>query len=212
MNLEYWDETTVRFLRLYYRKVGDTELAEVFTRHFPKRKGWTKKHIEKKRRYLFLKRSPQEISDIKKRNTELGKYAMCAVNMWKTRGVAAVGDVRIWVHGGCEMAFVKTEKGFVPRNRWLWKNAYGELSSTDVIRSLPGAPIIAELHHLEKITNAENGIRNKALPRSIIKTLFKIKDNALAQQIADDYPEIVELKKNMLNLKNKLNESNRKIN
>ncbi|MGQ7945034.1 hypothetical protein [Flavobacterium sp. WC2509] len=209
MDLEYWCETAVRFLRLYYRKIGDTEIAEIFTKHFPKEKKWTKKHIEKKRRYLFLKRTEKEISAIKERNRVLGRFSMCATNMWKTRGVAKIGDVRIWNHtNGVEMAFVKLENGFVPRNRWLWVQAYGELNDDDIIRSKPGAPLIAELSDLVKIDRLENASLNKMLPRSIVKTMFKIKDNVLAQQIADEYPELIEMKLKMLTLNKKINGRN----
>jgi hypothetical protein len=213
MNLEYWCEASVRFLRLYYKKIGDTELAEIFEKHWPKQKGWTKKHIEKKRRYLFLKRTKQEITAIRIRNTDLGRFSMCAVKMWENRGTAKSGEVRIWNHtNGVKMAFVKTENSFTPRNRWLWIQAFGEIDKDDIIRAKVGAPLIAELHHLEKITRGESAVLNKRLPRSIIKTLFKIKDNELAQQIADDYPQIVELKRKMLTVKNKIDGRNRKIN
>lgn len=208
MNLEYWCEASVRFLRLYYKQVGDTELAEIFEKHWPKKKGWTKKHIEKKRRYLFLKRTKEEIELIKQRNIRLGRFALCPVNAWKTRGMAKEGDVRVWNRDGVKVAFVKIENVFIPRNRWLWESEKGKLDRNDIIRALPGAPVMAELHHLEKISMPENAIRNKKLPRSIIKTMFKIKDNELAQQIADDYPEIIELKLKMLNLNAKLNGRN----
>jgi hypothetical protein len=209
MELEYWCDTAVRFLRLYYRKIGDTELAEIFTRHFPKEKKWSKKHIEKKRRYLFLKRTDDEISVIKERNIELGRFSECAVNMWKTRGVSEVGEVRIWNHtNGIEMAFVKLKGGFVPRNRWLWQQAYGELNDDDIIRAKPDAPLIAGLCDLEKISRGENATANKMLPKSIIKTMFKIKDSKLAQQIADECPELIEMKLKMLTLKKKIDGRN----
>ena len=56
MTLEYWTDEQVDFLLKNYKEKGGTELAEIFNKKWYKDKGWTKKHIEKKRRYLKLKR------------------------------------------------------------------------------------------------------------------------------------------------------------
>lgn len=211
MEMEYWCAVSVRFLRLYYRKIGDTELAEIFTKHFPKEKKWTKKHIDKKRRYLFLLRTDEEIAAIKQRNTDLGRFAICVVKRWQSTGSANIGDIHIWKnHNDVNIAFIKTDKGFIPRNRWLWIQNHGELAVDDIIRAKPDAPVIAELNHLEKITRTENAFLNKQLPRSIIKTLFKIKDNVLAQQIADDFPELIEQKRQTILLNQKINKEHAK--
>lgn len=65
MDLEYWTDEMVKFLIDNYKNIGDVEIAEIFDLRYPKKKGWSKKHISKKRSQLDLIRSPQEIQKIK---------------------------------------------------------------------------------------------------------------------------------------------------
>lgn len=64
MHLEYWTEEQILFLRTNYQTKGDTELASIFNEKWPKNKIWTIKHIEKKRLYLNLKRTEEEVKAI----------------------------------------------------------------------------------------------------------------------------------------------------
>jgi hypothetical protein len=79
MELEYWTKEQVRFLRQNYKKIGDLELAEIFNQKWHKDKGWSKKHIEKKRRYLGLKRTEEEKNLIPIRTVRAGRFALCPV-------------------------------------------------------------------------------------------------------------------------------------
>lgn len=72
MEMEYWTPEQVLYLREHYKQMGDTEIANYFNETFPKKKVWSKKHIEKKRRYLNLKRTPAEIKAIIKNNCRAG--------------------------------------------------------------------------------------------------------------------------------------------
>ena len=209
MNLEYWCNTSIRFLRLYYKYIGDTEMAEIFTKHFPKEKGWTKKHIEKKRRYLGLKRTDGEMLVIKKRNTDSGRFVICNTKRWLATGKAKIGDVHIWDRDGLKMAYIKTEKGFVPRNRWLWQQAYGPISRNEIVWAKEGSPVICTLDDLELIPIEELSYRNKMSGSSIIKQVFKIKDTLLARKLAEENPELVDLQRNIVKFKRKLNERTR---
>lgn len=74
INLEYWTDKQVLFLKENFESVGDTELAQIFQEKFPKSKVWTKKHIDKKRKYLNLHRTPEQISLINKKNVDAGMY------------------------------------------------------------------------------------------------------------------------------------------
>jgi len=96
MEMEYWTKEQVDYLIANYKTTGDVELAEYFNTHWPKNKGWTKKHIEKKRRYLKLKRTEKEIERIHDRNVANGRFAMCPHLAWAKRGIAPVGDIRVW--------------------------------------------------------------------------------------------------------------------
>lgn len=72
MDLEYWNDEQINYLKENYREIGDTEIAELFASKWPKKKGWSKKHIEKKRRQLGLKRTKKQISAIIKNNCKVG--------------------------------------------------------------------------------------------------------------------------------------------
>lgn len=47
MIMEYWTEEQVLFLKENFRTIGDVELAMIYQKKWPKKKLWTKKHIEK---------------------------------------------------------------------------------------------------------------------------------------------------------------------
>jgi hypothetical protein len=130
MEMEYWTEEQIQFLNDNYLEMGDTEMAELFNEFFLKEKGWSKKHIEKKRRYLKLKRSKAVRKKIHARNVEKGYFKMCPIKRWETIGVTPVGEIRIWnsSYSG-QFAVVKLEDGFVHYNRWLYKENFGEISS-----------------------------------------------------------------------------------
>jgi hypothetical protein len=72
MTLEYWTEEQINFLKRNYKKIGDKELAILFNLQWEKEKRWTFKHIEKKRLYLKLKRTPAQLRKIKIRNAKRG--------------------------------------------------------------------------------------------------------------------------------------------
>jgi hypothetical protein len=60
MKLEYWPADAVTYLKENYQTMGDVEIVEVFKQRFPKKKGWTKSHIGKKRMQLKLFRTTAE--------------------------------------------------------------------------------------------------------------------------------------------------------
>jgi hypothetical protein len=163
MELEYWTEQQVEFLKLNYKTIGDTELAMLFNAKFPKKKGWTKKHIEKKRRYLKLKRTHQEKFNIYQRNKEAGVWAMCSTKMWQKRGVAHEGELRVWEMNGCNRVFIKAKKGFVWYNRCLWEQHFGQIPKGMIVRVKDNNPLNIVIENLELIDYAENQKRNIAI-------------------------------------------------
>lgn len=74
INLEFWTDEQIMFLKENFESIGDTELSQIFQEKFPKTKNWTKKHIEKKRKYLNLHRTPEQIALINQRNIDAGLY------------------------------------------------------------------------------------------------------------------------------------------
>lgn len=74
IELEPWSEEAILFLKENYFKIGDIELAIIFNEKFPKKKKWTKHHIQKKMNYLNLVRTKQEWFMIKERNRDNGSF------------------------------------------------------------------------------------------------------------------------------------------
>jgi hypothetical protein len=170
MTLEYWTEEQINFLKRNYKKIGDKELAILFNLQWEKEKRWTFKHIEKKRLYLKLKRTPAQLRKIKIRNAKRG----CWMNTgtWETRGVAAVGTVRIWNHGGGKYKFkaIKTENGFVHYAPWLYEKTYGPMPANHIVgfKDRDNMNVVPE--NLEAITRAEHARRgggNRKLPAEL---------------------------------------------
>jgi hypothetical protein len=72
IEMEYWNDEMISFLKNSYKTIGDVEIAELFEKHWPKNKKWTKNHISKKRRYLKLDRTAEEIFAIASKNSSPG--------------------------------------------------------------------------------------------------------------------------------------------
>jgi len=161
MELEYWTEPQINFLKAHYKEYGDTELAEIFEVKWHKKKGWTKKHIEKKRRYLKLKRTAVQKKQIQIRNTKMGRFSMCAKKRWETTGVAPEGEKRVWFHSdNTPLVVIKTNHGWVHYNRWLWEKHFGAIPEGMNVRINSDERINFTKEDLILVTNAENSALN----------------------------------------------------
>lgn len=74
MTLEPWTDEAVIYLKANYHKIGDREMCRYFDAKFPKEKGWTSKHIQKKMSQLGLKRNKIDWFCIKERNRDNGSF------------------------------------------------------------------------------------------------------------------------------------------
>lgn len=74
MKLEYWPDEAVAFLKANYHRIGNCEIVRIFTDRFPKEKGWTVSHIDKKLEQLNLKRTKLDWFMIKERNRDNGSF------------------------------------------------------------------------------------------------------------------------------------------
>lgn len=93
MNWHKWTPEEDELLRLKFETVGDTKLAELFNQQFPKGYPWTKKHIEKRRGYLKLKRTPEQENRLRALNNQDGRQ----LRMWDSRGDKMKdGEIREW--------------------------------------------------------------------------------------------------------------------
>lgn len=174
MELEYFTDEQIEFLKANYKTIGDCELAEIFQSKWKKNKGWSKKHIEKKRRYLNLKRTQKQIDKIHLRNVANGRFSMCPHLAWAKRGIAPVGDIRVWkTNKGHHFKVIKLQDRFVHYAPWLWEQHHGPIPEGMCIRTKDDSLNIV-IENLEMITRAEHALRNAArrtkLPIEIIRT------------------------------------------
>jgi hypothetical protein len=196
MELEYWMPTQVEFLEFVYRFIGDTEIAEYMQKFWPKNKDWTKKHIEKKRRYLGLKRTKAELALIIKRNTLQGLYAVCNAKRWAKTGKMPIGQVVVYGYkGGKRVPYVKTENGLEHYPPWLWEKYNGPVPEGMVVHLLPGAPEVPEIHHLCLKTRCEMMVMVAQSDTTIAKRFLGAKTDADVEFIKKNLPEVLELKR-----------------
>lgn len=177
MQLEYWTKDQIQFLKDNYQEMGDVEIAALFNQICPKNKPWSNKHIEKKRRYLKLKRTKAEINNIRERNIDRGCFAIGNKNMWKTRGVADLGTIRIWRHSeGGHFAVVKLKESWVHYNRWLYETFHGDLNSDQLVVTISGKIIADGPEDLEVISRSEHVRRNNSyrLPDDLRQAMNRI--------------------------------------
>lgn len=210
--LEYWTEEQHGFLVENYRTMGDTEIAERMNVLFDKKKGWSKKHVEKRRRQKGLKRTEEEKQGIFERNKSDGRFAECNRNAWATRGVSVEGSIRRW-HSGANgpkgTYYIKHNGRFVPWNKTVWEKLHGPVPEGMVV-GLKDFSRRDELDpdNLELVTRRESVIRNslrhsQQLSDEWIKGIMK-KWHGMTDEQIDALPEIIEVKRNILKLKREI--------
>ena len=74
MNLEYWSQEAIDYLKTNYKTKGNREIVRHFIEAFPKIKGWTTSHIDKKLEQLDCKRNKQDWYNIIEHNRQNGSF------------------------------------------------------------------------------------------------------------------------------------------
>ena len=184
INLEYWTEEQIQFLKDNYKEIGDTELAEIFEVKWFKNKGWTKKHIEKKRRYLKLKRTAEQRKAIHTRNKLMGKLSVANKKRWETSPPAPEGEKRVWYRkDNTPFVVIKTKEGFVHYNPWLWKLYYGEIPKGYVVRNFSNKLLDVTINDLKLISKSHNATLNSTTRLSTESKKTKQLINKLSRAI-----------------------------
>lgn len=165
MEMEYWDEDQLAFLNNNYKEIGDMEIAELFNALCPKQKPWTLKHIEKKRNYLGLKRTPAELKAIHQRNKENGCFKDCPRSRWRKMGVMAEGTIRLWRHGKSQrlIPYIKVEGKYTMWAPYAWVQKYGPVpAGHNVVYKVYREDLatLTDLHNLELLSDGELSKRN----------------------------------------------------
>lgn len=158
MLMQYWTDEQVQFLIENYKTKGDTELAEMFAARWQKDKGWSKKHIEKKRRYLKLRRTDEEKDAIREGHRQRGVYVEGNRKMWRTRGTRAVGHRAIWEGE----SYTKTECGYVHTRIIEWEKAHGPVPAGKLVCHKDGNKLNCEPENLILLTRQENVIKSRS--------------------------------------------------
>ena len=173
VEMEYWNPQMVSYLKRHYQKMGDVELAERFQKLYPKNKKWTKKHIEKKRRYLYLERTIEEQAAIKQRNTKQGRFP----GRWENHQdlVTPIGTTKVYKFKSGRIAMVvKTKKGFQHYAPWLYRKEVGPIKKGHVIRLKDGNPLNVVVSNLEMITREQNQFLNAEMRKNYSPELKEI--------------------------------------
>lgn len=69
-----WTERQTNYLVRNYKKCGNVEIAETLNKRWPRRRKWTKKHVEKKMTNMSLKRTAEEIDFVLRKNKTEKRY------------------------------------------------------------------------------------------------------------------------------------------
>lgn len=216
MELEYWTEEQVAYLKANYKQIGDVEMAEIFQEKWPKKKGWTLKHIEKKRLYLKLQRTKEEVAAVKARNIKKGRFAICVKKRWLKTGTMAIGTVRYWKKTDSEGDFpvIKTETGYKHWNRWKWEQVYGKIPKgmNVVFKDRNNKNLTIE--NLMLLSNEELAIHNYRaaainLTDNWVAGILSHGNSGMRQEIKAN-KKLIEAKRLQLQLNRTINEQSRK--
>lgn len=164
IEMEYWTRPMINHLVKYYKTIGDMELSEIFEKKWPKNKTWTIKHIEKKRKYLGLKRTKKQLQAIQQRNVDNGRFLLCPVKRWLVTGVAKEGEIRMWrSSSGRITPMIKINGRFIHWPRWAWKQNFGRIKKDMIITFRDNDQFNISVDNLEMITRAEMSRRNSKI-------------------------------------------------
>jgi hypothetical protein len=203
MTLEYWTEEQINFLIENYQVIGDKELAEIFNNMWSKEKGWTFKHIEKKRLYLKLKRSKEELHQIYLRNLENGRWLNNEIqNRWDHSNLAKDGCIRLWkMSGGKQIPVIKVNGEWRHWAPYAWELEHGAIPEGHIVAYI-GDPSIIDVSNLELTTRSDLsrriGIKNNGqLTDNGVAAMLARKDEALRLALRENKP-LLELKRQQI--------------
>lgn len=207
MDLDYWTPEQVALLKKRWKTRGDSEIAEEFAKLWYKEKGWSKKHIEKKRRYLKLKRTEEMKASIFRRNKRLGRWSECAVKAWKNRDVNPNGTIVYWKNNSTKkpMPMIKVNDAYLNYPRFRWRELGRKIKRKHNIIQSDGNPYNLSDDNLEMVSDAELAKRNSqmssvGLSDTYVASMIAFgKDNrGLRKTIVEQHPELIQLKRAQL--------------
>lgn len=214
MRLDFWTPDQTEFLKANYKKIGDVELAEIFQNKFPKNKPWTIKHIEKKRKYLNLKRTEMQLFRIKLRNIDQGR--MDGLNWTAThmRRRIRIGTCITRTINGYKVKLVRIQGGFRKLAHVNYEKHIGPIPSGKMLILKDNNPLNCEPENLEMVSRQVFAQRMRDKDGTIAFYLSlkgrkcmrgNYKDKKLFKELLK-HPELLQAKRNQLKLNHKIKE------
>jgi hypothetical protein len=166
-----WTPQMENFLRKNYRHYGDLMLAQMMNDRYPHRFRWNIKNIEKKRSFLGLKRTKEEVFILRSEWARV--YAPDRLErMWEDRNKMKVGEVRRW--GRYE--HIMTEQGIMLLHRYTWIKNHGRVKKGYNVVKKDATKSGGDIDNLELVSDAELGKRNSIAryPPELRKTIWAL--------------------------------------
>ncbi|WP_293916579.1 MULTISPECIES: HNH endonuclease [unclassified Sphingobacterium] len=211
MQLEYWTNEQIQFLKENYKTMGDSEIAEVFNARWEKKKGWSKKHIEKKRKYLQLFRTKEDRKLILEKAKINGFYSRANKKMWQVRGVNPDGTILFWKHSsGRTLPVIKVNGSFVHYGRYRYQQLHGEIPKGMNVIYADGDSTNLTDENLKIVSNSELALINnpsQKLTDNFVAGILTHGQPDLRQEIKK-HPDLIELKRQQLLLQRTINKTN----
>lgn len=189
------------YIRENYPNKGNFEIGRDLKR--------TAKSISKRMIILGLKRSDEELTDLRRTNRGCFKKGKISEKTIPN------GNLRLTYDEKKNRSFydIKINKKFVRLSRYLYEHYHQEkLKPTDVIFHLDGDSMNVLKENLVKITRSELLERNNMNDEAFVKRIFRINDPKAIQEIIKNHPDMIEIKRKIITVNKKLNGRARKIN
>lgn len=135
-----------------------------------------------------------------------------------SHNVKPIGYERITVDGYVEVKVRHLKNGdgknknFELKQRLIYEKEKGKIPPGMNVEFLDGNKMNFDISNLVLRTRKENFITNTMRDEAIVKRFLKVKEPELIAEMIEKHPYLIELQRNILKTKSKLNESHRKTN
>lgn len=172
------------FIRNNYAEFGNRYIAKQLLR--------TEKSITKRMIVLGLKRSDEQLSVMR------GKNSGCFKKGRKSEKEFGQGVLQLCFdeRSGNSYYNIKIGKKFVRFSRYLYEQFYGEkLTSNDIVYHVDGNSMNLLKENLVKINRLDLMQRNINSDDAFLKRIFRINDAVVIEKIKKEMPELIAVKK-----------------
>lgn len=101
-------------------------------------------------------------------------------------------------------------KNFELKQRLIWEQKNGPIPDGGIIEFLDGNKLNFEDSNLVLRTRKENLLRNMNSDKAFVKRIFRINDVESVDEIVENYPELIDLKRKTILLNQKINKKDAK--